>query len=148
MSLTPNTTQPIELFFSYSHRDQDLRDQLETHLKLLQRQGLISSWHDRKIGAGDEWAGQIDAHLNSAQIILLLISADFIASAYCYDIEMKRAMQRHDAGKAIIIPVILRPCDWHKTPFGKLQVLPTDGRPVTGRSWHYLDEAFLDIARG
>jgi TIR domain-containing protein len=138
----------LEVFFAYSHRDQDLRDQLETHLSLLKRQGFISNWHDRKIIAGMEWDSEIDAHLNSAQIILLLISADFLASAYCYDIEVKRAMERHNAGEARVIPIILRPCDWHTAPFGKLQALPTDGKPVDSRYWYSKDEAFYDVTQG
>jgi hypothetical protein len=135
----------LEIFFSYSHKDQDLRDQLETHLSLLKNQKFISSWHDRKIIAGTEWAGEIDAHLNTAQIILLLISADFLASAYCYDIEVKRAMERHNAGEACVIPIILRYCEWHSAPFGKLQALPTDGKPVDSRHWYNKDEAFQNI---
>ena len=138
----------FEVFFSYSHKDQSLREQLETQLSLLKRQGFISSWHDRKIGARRRMGGEIDAHLNSAQIILLLISADFIASDYCYDIEVRRAMERHNAGEARVIPIILRPCDWHHAPFGKLQALPTDGKPVTGSSWHNLDEALYEVAKG
>src|SRR5438105_5623356 len=143
MSLKP---KPIEIFISYSHKDQGLRDQLETHLSLLKRQGLISSWHDRKIGAGVEWAGQIDTHLHTAQIILLLVSPDFMASDYCYDIEMTRALARHDAGEARVIPIILRPVDWRSAPFSKLQALPQDAKPIT--SWQDRDEAFLDVARG
>ena len=99
---------PIELFISYSHKDDALREQLDTHLSLLKRQGVIEAWHDRRIGAGQEWAGAIDEHLNSAASILLLVSADFLASDYCYDLEMKRALERHDAGDAWVIPVILR----------------------------------------
>jgi WD40 repeat protein len=139
-------TKAIEVFFSYSHKDQRLRDQLETQLSLLQRQGLISNWHDRKILAGEEWEGQIDKHLNTAQVILLLISPEFIASDYCYGVEMMRALERHEAKNARVIPVILRPTDWHSAPFGKLQALPTNGKPVT--TWSSRDEAFLDIARG
>jgi DNA-binding XRE family transcriptional regulator len=148
MSSTKEPPKSIEIFFSYSHKDQRLRDQLETQLSPLKREGPISSWHDRKIGAGNEWAGQIDTHLKTADIILLLVSPDFIASDYCYDIEMKRTMLRHDAGEARVLPIILRPCDWHKAPFGKLQVLPTDGKPITGRSWRNLDEAFFDVVQG
>src|SRR5215467_4123286 len=146
MPLTSGPRGAVEVFFSYSHKDQRLRDQLEAHLKLLRKEGLISSWHDHKIGAGEEWKGQIDAHLNTAQIILLLVSSDFIASDYCYDIEMKRAMERHQLGEARIIPVILRPCDWHNARFGKLQALPKDGKPIT--TWQNHDSAFLDVARG
>ena len=142
----PNKT--FEVFFSYSHKDQDLRDQLEAQLSLLKRQGFISSWHDRKIGAGDEWEKEIDVHLNTSQVILLLVSADFIASSYCYDIEMKRAIERHNSGEALVIPIILRSCDWHNAPFGKLQALPTEGKPIIGRDWHNLDEALYDVAKG
>jgi len=138
----------LEVFFSYSHKDQELRDQLEIHLSLLKNQGVISSWYDRKILPGTEWAKEIDTHLNTAQIILLLISADFLASPYCYSIEVERAMERHGAGEALVIPIILRPCDWHYAPFGKLQALPTDGKPVDSRYWHSKDEAFHNITQG
>jgi len=143
MSMTP---KPIEVFYSYSHKDEELRDELEKHLSILKRQGVIQSWHDRRIGAGREWEGEIDTHLNTAHVILLLISADFLASDYCYDVEMKRAMERHEAGEACVIPVILRPVDWRGAPFGKLQALPTDAKPVT--EWPNRDKAFLDVARG
>ena len=136
----------IEVFYSYSQRDEALRDELENHLALLKRQGVIRDWHDRRITAGSEWSGKIDDYLNSAGVILLLVSADFLASDYCYDLEMKRAMERHERGEAVVIPIILRAVDWHSAPFGKLQALPKDGRPVT--SWPNRDEAFTDIARG
>jgi hypothetical protein len=138
----------VEVFYSYSHKDSRYRDLLETHLKLLWREGLISEWSDRRIGAGQEWAGEIDEHLNTARIILLLVSPHFIASDYAYDIEMKQAMERHAAGEARVIPIILRHCDWHSAPFGKLQALPDNGKPVTDRSWHTLDEAFFQITQG
>jgi len=131
------------LFFSYSHVDEDLRDQLETHLSGLRRQGMISSWHDRRITAGDDLGQAIDSHINTADVILLLVSPDFIASDYCYDREMKRALERHQQGDARIIPVILRPCDWHDLPFGKFLATPKDGRPIT--MWPNVDEAFLDV---
>lgn len=135
---------PIELFFSYSHRDEDLMKELVKHLSILKRQGLICAWHDRQITAGTEWEGQIDQHLNSAQVILLLISPDFMASDYCYDIELDRAMERHQNKAARVIPVILRPVDWKGAPFGKLQSLPKDAKPIT--SWTNRDEAFLDYS--
>src|SRR5262245_48635022 len=121
----------IEVFFSYAHKDEELRDELAKHLSLLERQGIIVGWHDRKILAGSTWADAIDAHLETAHIILLLISADFLASNYCYDLEVQRAMARHMAGEAHVIPIILRAVDWHSAPFGTLQALPRDGRPVT-----------------
>lgn len=133
------------LFFSYTHKDEVLRDELETHLTLLRRQGHIDVWHDRRINAGDDVDETISAYLNSADIILLLVSADFISSNYCYSREMARALERHDAGEARVIPVILRPCDWHTAPFGKLLAAPKDGRAVT--AWPDKDEAFTDVAK-
>jgi hypothetical protein len=138
--------QPIEVFFSYSHEDEKLKNDLLNHLSVLRRQNVISAWHDRKIGAGGEWAREIDSHLGSARIILLLVSANFLASDYCYDIEMKAAMERHELGEACVIPVILRPADWSRAVFAKLKALPRDGKPVT--TWSNLDEAFADVARG
>jgi hypothetical protein len=137
---------PIELFISYSHKDEALREKLGSHLSLLRRQGVIDAWHDRRIAAGQEWAGAIDDHLNRAAVILLLVSADFLASDYCYDLEMTRALQRHDAGDACVVPVILRSVDWQGAPFTKFQALPRDGRPV--KSWPDEDEALTDVARG
>ena len=96
------------VFFSYSHTDEALRDQLETHLALLKNQGLIESWHDRRIAPGSEFDQSISDAMQSADVILLLISANFLASAYCYSIELKAAMERHHAGTAAVIPVILR----------------------------------------
>lgn len=136
----------IEVFFSYAHEDEKLRDELAKHLKLLQRQGVISAWHDRQIIAGTEWGSEIDENLETAQVILLLVSADFLASDYCYDVELKRAMERHEAKEARVIPIILREVDWHGAPFGKLQALPKNAEPVT--NWQNLDQAFADIARG
>lgn len=133
------------VFFSYSHADEDLRDQLEKQLAMLKRQGVIETWHDRRIGAGQELAQVIDNHINTDDIILLLVSQDFISSDYCYNIEMKRALERHEAGEAIVIPVILRACEWTYAPFGKLMATPTDGKPVT--QWPDRDEAFLRVAR-
>lgn len=133
------------VFFSYSHVDEGLRDQLEKQLAMLKHQGVIETWHDRRIGAGENIDEAIDERINSDEIILLLVSPDFIASHYCYNIEMKRAMQRHAAGETIVIPVILRPCDWHPAPFGKLNATPPDGKPVT--QWTNIDEAFLEVAK-
>jgi hypothetical protein len=115
-------------------------------LSLLKDQGVIQDWHDRRIQAGTEWDGVISENLEQARIILLLVSADFMASRYCHDVEVKRAMERHEAGTARVVPVILRPVDWHSAPFGKLAALPTDGKPVT--SWKNRDGAFTDVARG
>jgi TIR domain len=136
----------MKLFFSYAHKDEHLRDQLATHISLLKRQNIITDWHDRNITAGTDWAQAIDDNLNTADIILLLISSDFLASDYCYDKEMTRALERHNQNTARVIPIILRPCDWHSAPFGKLQALPKDAKPVT--EWDNQDKAFTNIAQG
>jgi GTPase SAR1 family protein/predicted MPP superfamily phosphohydrolase len=136
----------LEVFISYSHRDETLREELGKHLSALRRENVIGFWHDRMIGAGEEWRGEIDRHLEQAGIILLLVSPDFIASEYCYDIETKRALERHAAGEAVVIPVVLRPVDWLNTPLGELQSLPRDNRAVT--LWPNQDAAFVEIAKG
>jgi len=133
------------LFFSYSHKDEALRDRLEVHLAALKREGAISTWHDRRIMAGDVLDQRIDENLESADIILLLVSPDFLASDYCHDVEMQRALARHEKGIARVIPVILRPCDWRHSPFAHLLAAPTDGKPIT--KWANEDEAFLDVVQ-
>jgi hypothetical protein len=146
MSPTHAESRPVKVFSSYSHKDEALRGRLGAHLAALVRQGLIEDWHDRRIDAGTEWERRIHARLESSRIILLLISSDFFASRYCYDLEMTRALRRHEAGEARVIPVILRPSDWQSSPFGKLQALPGNGKPVT--SWRNRDAAFEDVTRG
>ena len=135
--------KPISLFYSYAHKDEDLRLKLETHLAALRRGGLIAEWHDRKLEPGDAWKGEIDRHLTSADIVLLLVSADFIASDYCWGEEMTKALARHARGEARVIPVILRHCRWRSTPLADLQAVPRDAKPV--RSWPDEDEALVDV---
>src|ERR1039457_471366 len=132
------------LFLSYSHKDEVLRDQLETQLTMLKRQGVISVWHDRRLIAGDYVDAGISKQLEVADIILILVSPDFLASEYCYSVEMTRALERNAAGEARVIPVILRPCEWQHAPFGKLLATPKDGKPVT--KWADPDEAVSGIA--
>lgn len=134
-----------KVFFSYSHADEAMRDRLEVHLSMLKRQGLIESWHDRRITAGSDVDESILQNLEEADVILLLVGADFIASEYCYSREMGRALQRHDEKLARVIPVILKPCDWHPAPFGKLLAAPRDGKPIV--LWPNIDEAFTDVAK-
>ena len=135
--------EKISVFYSYSHEDEKMRKKLEEHLSVLQRLDLIAGWHDRNISAGTEWSSEISIHLDNAQIILMLISASFIASEYCYSTEMARALKRHETGSARVIPIILRPVHWTIAPFNKLQALPTEGKPVT--EWRNVDQAFADI---
>ncbi|MCZ8101867.1 MAG: toll/interleukin-1 receptor domain-containing protein [Microcystis aeruginosa Ma_OC_H_19870700_S124] len=136
----------VKLFISYSHRDEALRQHLDKHLASLKRQKVIDSWHDRKLEAGMEWANKIDENLNQADIILLLISPDFIYSNYCSEIEMEQAIKQHDAGEAIIVPIILEPCDWKWLAVSKYQAFPKDAKPIT--TWNNENEAFLDVIQG
>jgi hypothetical protein len=136
---------PINIFVSYSHADKPFFDQLSKHLKPLEYEGVIRPWSDRQIAPGAEFGPEILSALEMADVILLLVSVDFVASQYCWSVEMKRAIERHDAGSARVIPIILRPVDWHHSPFGKLLALPRDGRPIA--SWPDPDEALLNIAQ-
>lgn len=139
-------SNPVKVFFSYSHKDEALRDELATHLSMMKRKGLIEAWHDREISAGQEWANAIDDNLDAADIILLLVSANFLASDYCYDKEMQRAMERYERRDTCVIPIILKPSDWGDAPFGKLQALPKNAKPIT--TWQDQDEAFLNVTQG
>jgi tetratricopeptide (TPR) repeat protein len=141
MSPTPHNS--VEVFYSYAHEDEALRDELKKHLANLKRQGVITDWYDRDISAGAEWNEDIARHLESARVVLLLISPDFMNSDYINDVEVKRAMERHESGR--VIPVILRPVDWEGALFSKLQALPTDAKAVT--LWNNQDEAFLTVAK-
>src|SRR6266702_2801401 len=138
----------IKVFYCYAREDKILRTKLEKHFALLQQQGLITGWSDRDIDAGNEWAKEVDSNLKTANIILLLISPDFMHSKYCYSIEMTQALERQKLGTARVIPIILRPGDYEGAPFSHLQALPTDAIPITDRKWHNHDEAFRDVAQG
>ncbi|MGH9769513.1 MAG: toll/interleukin-1 receptor domain-containing protein, partial [Blastocatellia bacterium] len=136
----------LEVFFSYSHLDEALCNELNAHLAALKRQSVIKNWTDRRITAGDDWRDKIEKPLDSADLILLLVSSDFLNSDFCYLIETSRALLRHDSGDARVIPVIVRPVDWQGEPISKLQALPKDGKAVT--SWPNRDEAWLNVAQG
>ena len=138
--------QPINVFFSYSHKDESLMTELSNHLSTLKRNAAIREWHDRKIMPGEKWAEEIAEQINQAQVVLLLVSSDFLASNYCYENEMNHAMKRQERGEALVIPIILRDCLWRDAPFGKLQALPKDGTPV--KDWPDQDKAFTNIAEG
>lgn len=137
---------PTTIFYSYSHKDESLQEQLETHLSLLCRNGYVKTWHDRCITPGKEWEAIIDHHMDEADVILLLVSPDFIASDYCYGKELGRAMERHERKESLVIPIILRPVDLTEAPFARLQALPRDAKPVT--MWSNQDEAWLDVESG
>jgi hypothetical protein len=135
-----------QIFCSYSHKDEKYRAELEAHLTLLVRQGVVDVWHDRLIRPGHDWARAIDENLDHANLVLMLISADFIASQYCYGIEMTRALERARAGDAHVVPILVRKCDLEGAPFADLQWLPTGGKPV--KNWTDRDSAWTDVAGG
>src|SRR5512147_1183975 len=134
---------PLEVFYSYSHDDEEYRRKLGKHLSVLRRAGLITDWHDRKIDAGAAWQEEIDRHLLSADIVLLLVSASFIASDYCWGDEMTKALARHKDGKGRVIPIILHPCGWLMTPLKVLQGVPRDNKAIS--LWPNEHAAFDDV---
>jgi TIR domain len=144
MSYSNESNNPVEVFYAYSHKDEKLRDKLEIHLSILRQKSLIINWCDRQIEAGKDWKKEIVSHLNTAQVILLLISPDFLASGFCYSIEMQEALERQKCGEVLVIPIILRPTSWEDTPIGMLKALPEDAKPIT--TWRNRDKAFYDVA--
>jgi tetratricopeptide (TPR) repeat protein len=136
---------PVEVFYSFAEADAPLLEQLERHLSVLRQEGFISTWHKRKIAAGSDWRVELDHYLNTASLILLLISPNFLASNYQYGIELQRAMTRYDEKEAHVIPILLRPCDWKGAPFEKLQVFPRNGTALT--LWRNRDAGFAEVAQ-
>jgi len=142
----PITHRKIKVFISYAREDDTFREQLDKQLSLLKRSDFIDVWHNHAINAGMEREREIATHLNTAHLILLLVSSDFMASDDCYGRVMTRAMERHERGEARVIPIILRPVSWQDAPFGKLQALPNGAKPIT--TWQDRDEALHDVAKG
>ncbi len=134
------------VFISYAHEDKPFLAGLLKHLSILLKQGLISKWSDSDILPGTEWRSQIMKHVRTDQIVLLLISADFIASDFCYSIEMNEALKRHEAGEARVIPILVRPTIWQDAPFAELQILPSDARAIS--TWSDRDSAYIDVVAG
>ena len=134
------------LFYSYASQDEQLRLELEQHLTLMRRQGLLSTYSYLSIRAGEHWYEKSEEALRKSELVLLLLSADFLASNDCFQWQMARAMDRQAAGQCQVIPIVLRPVDWEQAPFGALAVLPADRQPVT--LWPTRDQAWLDVARG
>ena len=135
----------ITVFFSYAQTDRAMRDRLAIHLSQLKRDGQIEEWSDQQILAGSDRAQENLQAIHSAQIILLLISADFLASDAKYEIELQQALERHRRGEARVVPIIVRPCDWRESLFAHLQCLPRNEKPIV--TWSNRDEAFLSIAQ-
>lgn len=135
----------LSVYISYAWDDKHVEQTLEAHLQMLRRQASITIWHSDMISAGREWQGEIAKHLNSAHIILLLVSQNYIKDDFLFQMEMTRAMQKHKAGEARVIPIILSPCNWQEAPFGKLLALPKGGQPIT--NWGNAEAAFMDIVK-
>jgi hypothetical protein len=142
-----STKKALRVFVSYSHKDAKLKDRMLEHLAQLRHDDLISVWHDRELLAADDWDETILAELRSSDLILFLVSSAFTDSRYCYEKELRIAVEMHEAGQAKAVPVILRPCDWQSSPLGKLVALPQYGRPVTSRRWKTYDEAFQNVVK-
>ncbi|MBX5457291.1 MAG: TIR domain-containing protein [Thermogemmatispora sp.] len=137
---------PIKLFYVYARADRPYLERLEQHLALLQRQGLLATWHDGALLPGSDWRRVIRQQLEEAQLILLLISPAFMASDYCYGVEMQRALERQRLGQAQVVPILLRPVLWEGAPFAHLQVLPGNARPIS--TWANQDAAFAEVVGG
>ncbi len=136
----------VKVFVSYAHEDEFYKDELNRHLGALKRNGRIEVWNDRQIISGQEWDNAIKEELNSADIILLLISVHFIASDYIWNTELARAIERHRSRTCIVVPIFCSACDHAGLPFSALQGLPRDARPIS--TFQSSDEAYLDIING
>jgi hypothetical protein len=143
--MQPKKQAEITIFYSYASVDSTWRDKLSIHLSQLRNDGLIKESYDQQILPGLDRLESISQAINSAHIILLLISAEFLASHSCYHVEMEQALKRHKRGEVRVIPILVSPCDWSGSPFEHLQCLPRNGKPIT--VWDNLDEAFVAIAR-
>ena len=128
--MEPDAAQPIRIFYSYAHEDEGLRRELANNLALLRNDGRIEDWSDRDIRPGDEWDADIDERLDSADLILLLVSSDFISSKYIMSKELEVAIARHQSGQARVVPIVVRPVYFAGAPFAKLQMLPSDAKSI------------------
>jgi len=138
------STKPLKLFISYSHADSSYKDELEKHINPLKRLKLIDVWFDGLIQAGKDLDEEICAQLSSSDIVLLLVSVDYLNSYYCIEIEMEKAMERHKKGEARVVPVMLRSCMWQHMPFSSLKALPLDAQAVS--TWPDRDAALVSVA--
>jgi hypothetical protein len=143
-------SSPIRVFISYAHADKNFRDRLDVHLANLKNQGVIDAWYDGDLLLGQEWEPIILRELNTADIILLLISPEFMASSFIYTKEFAQVMERHEAGEAVVIPVLLRPVDYISAPFARLSAVPLNAKkqlqPIA--TWRDKDVALVRVAEG
>ena len=134
----------MRTFISYCHEDSAMFQRLMVHLNFLEREKLISNWHDYEIHSGMNIDDEIKSNLEQAELTLLLVSPNFIASDYCMNVELKHAIYRHKLGHAIVVPIIIEHCDWTAIPeLSSLKALPVDAMPIS--AWDNMDEAFLNV---
>src|SRR3981081_3174650 len=135
----------LHIFYCYAHEDRAFRESLDSHLTEFKRQHLLTTWSDREIRAGEEWKTVIDTYLQEADIILCLVSPDFLASDYCYERGMQKALARHKEGAARVLPILIRPTYWENTPLSELKMLPSGALPVI--LWPNPDTAWVNIIK-
>jgi len=124
----------ISLFISYSHKDEWLKKEFESHLNALIRNEVITTWNDREIKAGQVIDNEVDNNLKLSNIVCFLVSSDFIGSNYCMEKEYKLAQKMHKNSEVVIVPIIVRACDWDVYDLKSYAALPLDATPITSRS--------------
>jgi hypothetical protein len=135
------------IFISYSHKDEEWKERVESHLGVLARQGLLDFWSDRKIDVGDEWFSAIEKEINQADAAILLISANFLNSDFILKEEVSRLLERRRNGGMRIIPLIIKPCAWKKVQWlSSLQARPKDGRPLSSGTEYQIDSDLASFA--
>lgn len=137
--------KPVPIFISYAHKDEDFKDALLEQLSPLRRSSWVAPWQDRDIVAGEDWNDAIFENLRQAKVVLLLVSSSFINSDFCMDKELTATMERHTKGECIVVPIIIRPCDFGEMPFAKFQAVPKNAKPIS--KWEDADEAWLDVVK-
>lgn len=140
------TPKPVKIFISYAHKDEKFKDELELHLKILQRRGIIETFSDREVRPGEVWESEISAKLLEAEIVLFLISPDFVGSDYMWDGEVKSALNRYWKDTLVIIPILVRPADIKGLDIDRFQALPTNGKAIS--QWADRDEAWISVTQG
>lgn len=138
--------EPVRMFIAYSRADSSYLEQLRIHLSPLVKKGEMQIWSDQDLVAGSSWDDEINHHLQNSDIILILVSPDALDSDYLWTKEISAALERHNKGESVVIPVILRPCIWEMTPLGLLQALPEEGRAITSSRWGTSDDAYHNVA--
>lgn len=141
--MSTNPGRVVNMFYCYAHEDEAYCLELEKHLTLFKRQGYLVSWSDRQVAPGADWRREIAIHLTTANLIVLLLSPDFMYSDACHE-EMRQALAFAREGRARVIPILLRSVVWQQTPLADFQILPPDDKPIT--LWEDRDEAWQTIA--